>query len=449
VSLDQQRQDADDRPSVPGSSEVVQHSVIDTVPSHETHQFRAAQWRMLLATMFCYLFFYTGRQTFGFAIPGIQQELGLSKATLGWVSAAMLWTYALGQSVNGNLGDKYGGRRLMSLGAVLSCGLNWVVSVGTNLTGLVIPWAANGYAQSMGWAPGSRVLSNWWPHRNRGKVYGAYVFAAGMASVLAFTTSTLILEFDLSWRWIFRLPVLLLLIGGVSYYFLARDRPEDLGFPPLPSDEDSETGNDDQPNTEVADDDSSWNRYRHVLSNRAFLIASVSIGFQNLARYGLLIWVPVHFLGEDWKNSPTKWVSIALPIGMALGAMTNGWLSDRCFRSNRSHVIGLFMLLAAGCSLIMFLLPRDHALSVPMLVLTGFFAYGPQSAFWALCPDLLGKERAGTGTGVMNTFAYAFAGLGEPLIGWMIEARGQTELIFAVVAASCLIGAVISPFIRR
>ena len=266
-----------------------------------------------------------------FCDPGIQQELGLSKATLGWVSAAMLWTYALGQSVNGNLGDKYGGRRLMSLGAVLSCGLNWVVSVGTNLTGLVIPWAANGYAQSMGWAPGSRVLSNWWPHRNRGKVYGAYVFAAGMASVLAFTTSTLILEFDLSWRWIFRLPVLLLLIGGVSYYFLARDRPEDLGFPPLPSDEDSETGNDDQPNTEVADDDSSWNRYRHVLSNRAFLIASVSIGFQNLARYGLLIWVPVHFLGEDWKNSPTKWVSIALPIGMALGAMTNGWLSDRCF----------------------------------------------------------------------------------------------------------------------
>jgi MFS transporter, OPA family, glycerol-3-phosphate transporter len=423
--------------------------VTNTVPGHETHQFRAAQWRMLLATMFCYLFFYTGRQTFGFAIPGIQEELGLSKTTLGWVSAAMLWAYALGQTVNGNLGDKFGGRRLMSLGAVLSCSLNWVVSFGTNLTSLMIPWTANGYAQSMGWAPGSRVLSNWWPHRNRGKVYGAYVFAAGMASVLAFTTSTLILELDLSWRWIFRLPVLLLLVGGASYYVLARDRPEDLGFAPLGSDEDSETANDGQLNADVTAVESSWDRYGYVLSNREFLVASVSIGFQNLARYGLLIWVPVHFLGEDWKNSETRWVSIALPIGMALGAMTNGWLSDRYFRSNRSRVIGLFMLLAAGCSLIMFLLPRDHALSVPMLVLTGFFAYGPQSAFWALCPDLLGKARAGTGTGVMNTFAYAFAGLGEPLIGWMIESRGQTELIFAVVAVSCLIGAVISPFIRR
>ena len=34
---------------------------------------------------FCYLFYYTGRQTFGFAIQGIQKELGLSKSCWdGW-----------------------------------------------------------------------------------------------------------------------------------------------------------------------------------------------------------------------------------------------------------------------------------------------------------------------------------------------------------------------------
>ena len=156
--------------------------------------FRAAQWRILLATMFCYLFFYTGRQTFGFAIPGIQEELGLSKATLGWASAALLWSYALGQAINGNLGDRFGGRRMMSTGAVLSCGLNWVVSFGSSLWTLIVPWSLNGYAQSMGWAPGSRVLSNWWSRHERGKVYGLYVFAAGLSSVLAFTTSTIILD---------------------------------------------------------------------------------------------------------------------------------------------------------------------------------------------------------------------------------------------------------------
>jgi len=319
-----------------------------------------------------------------------------------------------------------------------------------------VPWAANGYAQSMGWAPGSRVLSNWWSSRERGKVYGLYVFAAGMSSVLAFTTSALILE-ALDWRWIFRLPVLLLLVGGIAYYLIVRDRPEDLGFPPLdeaeddPVPEDEPAGADKRPTDSAGDlDETSMQRYLHVLSNGRFLFASVAIGFQNVARYGLLIWVPVHFLGEDWKNSDTKWISIALPIGMALGALTNGWLSDRLFHTRRSPVIILFMILAAIASLGMFFLPKDNPAGIAVLFLTGFFAYGPQSAFWALCPDLLGRTRAGTGTGIMNTFAYAFAGVGEPLIGWIIETNNDnTSLVFLVVAVACACSALVALFIRR
>lgn len=419
--------------------------------------FRAAQWRILLATMFCYLFFYTGRQTFGFAIPGIEEELGISKPMLGWASAALLWSYALGQAINGNLGDRFGGRRMMSLGAVLSCGLNWVVSFGSSLWTLIVPWSANGYAQSMGWAPGSRVLSNWWSRHERGKVYGLYVFAAGLSSVLAFTTSTIILDLDLGWRWIFRLPVLLLLVGGLGYFVVVRDRPQDLGFAPL---DDEDENLESAPKVKASapahpqaepesETDSSWSRYGHVLRNRRFLIASVAIGFQSMARYGLLIWVPVHFLGADWKNSDTKWISIALPIGMAFGALTSGWISDRLFHSNRSRVIVLFMILAAMSSLGMFFLPKDSPVGIAVLFLTGFFAYGPQSAFWALCPDLLGRKRAGTGTGIMNTFAYVFAGFGEPLIGWIIEANDETRLVFVVVAVACVCSALIAPFIRR
>lgn len=99
-------------------------------------RFRKAQWRMLFAVGFCYLFYSTGRQTFGFAIPGIQQELGYSKADLGWISATMLWCYAAGQALNGNLGDKYGGRAMMSLGGILSFCLNWIVSLSSSFVGL-------------------------------------------------------------------------------------------------------------------------------------------------------------------------------------------------------------------------------------------------------------------------------------------------------------------------
>ena len=91
--------------------------------------FRRAQWRMLFATMFCYLFFYTGRQTAGFAIPGIHKELDISLTTLGWMSATLFWSYAVGQFINGNLGDRLGARSMMSLGAVISCILNCIISL--------------------------------------------------------------------------------------------------------------------------------------------------------------------------------------------------------------------------------------------------------------------------------------------------------------------------------
>jgi OPA family glycerol-3-phosphate transporter-like MFS transporter len=414
--------------------------------------FRRAQWRILLATMFCYLFYYTGRHTFGFAASGIEHEFSLTKTQIGWFGAVLLWCYAIGQAVNGNLADKFGGRRMMSLGALISCGLNWFVSFGSSFTRLLIPWGANGFAQSMGWAPGSRVLSNWWSHTERGKVYGLYTFAAGMSSILAFVTSIVVVRYGLDWRWIFRLPVLLLLVGGAVYYLAVRDRPKDLGFSEIPPDDDPATLP--SPSTQEQENhtaETSIHRYRAALSNGRFLLACIVIGFQSVSRYGLIFWVPIHILGRDWKQSAgTAWISVALPVGMAAGALTSGYISDRLFNAKRSPVIALFLTLAAAASLSMYAIPRDHWLGIFILFLCGFFVYGPQSTLWALCPDLMGRQRAGTATGVMNTFAYAFAGCGEPLIGYVIETfNDNTALVFPMVAGCCLLGAILAIFIRR
>lgn len=415
--------------------------------------FRRAQWRMLFAAMFCYLFFYTGRQTFGFAIPGIQAEFGVTKEALGWASAALLWCYAVGQAINGNLGDKFGGRRVMSAGAILSFIMNWATSLSTGIVSLTAFWGINGYFQSMGWAPGSRLLSNWWGRHERGTVYGLYTFAAGLASVLSFVTSLVVVGyFQLDWRWIFRIPVVLLLLGGIAFYLIAREKPEDMGFA-SPHDE-----ADDVAASEAAIDanEGSLARYKAVLSNWRLLVAGVSIGFQNAARYGLLVWVPVHFLGSNWAKAGAtsvidpRWISIALPVGMAVGAFSNGWVSDKVFGSRRYLAIVLYMVLAAVTSLCMYAIPTsDVYLGMTVLFLCGFFTYGPQSSFWALCPDLVGHKRAGTATGVMNFFAYLFAGLGEPMIGHFMDKHNQTSLVFLVVAICATASAVVAAFIRR
>lgn len=49
----------------------------------------------------------------------------------------------------------------------------------------------------------------------------------------------------------------------------------------------------------------------------------------------------------------------------------------------------------------------------------------------------------------MNFFAYFFAGLGEPLIGRVMDSNGDTEIIFLLVAIASGASAVTALFIRR
>lgn len=409
--------------------------------------YRRYKWAALLGVSFCYLFYYTGRQTFGFAIPGIQKELGLSKEALGWVSASMLWAYALGQSINGNLGDKWGGRAMMLAGAVLSFAANWATSFATGFVGLLLAWGLNGYFQAMGFAPGSRLLSNWWGHKNRGFVYSFYVGTSGFSSVLAYFLPILILGgLGLDWRWIFRLSVFLMLFGAIVMFLTVRERPEDLGLT-VPADERSpaESGHVNAP--------ASLSRYRAVLSNWRLYATGLSIGFQNAARYALLVWIPVHLLGPNWKSASSvidpTWITVALPIGMALGASTNSWISDILFHSRRYPAIISYMILAAIIAIAMGFVPNGSLLGIAGLFLCGFFVFGPASSFWALCPDIFGRHLSGTATGLLNFISYACAGLGEPLIGRFMDHTGDTSVIFPVVAALCVGSAFSALLIRR
>jgi OPA family glycerol-3-phosphate transporter-like MFS transporter/OPA family sugar phosphate sensor protein UhpC-like MFS transporter len=411
--------------------------------------YRRYKWTALLGVSFCYLFYYTGRQTFGFAIPGIQKELGLSKEMLGWVSASMLWAYAIGQSINGNLGDKFGGRIMMFAGALLSFAANWATSFTSTFVGLLLAWGLNGYFQAMGFAPGSRLLSNWWGQKNRGFVYSFYVGTSGFSSVLAYFLPIIILgSFGLDWRWIFRLSVLLMLLGAIVMFLSVRERPEDLGLTHAAEKDESheaEGGN--------VDAQASLSRYGAVLSNWRLYAAGLSIGFQNAARYALLVWIPVHFLGPNWKAGsavidPT-WITVALPIGMALGASTNSWLSDVLFQSRRYPAIVTYMVLAALIAIAMWFVPNGSLLGIFGLFMCGFFVFGPASSFWALCPDIFGRHLSGTATGVLNFISYACAGLGEPLIGRFMDHTGDTSVIFPIVASLCGCSALSSLLIRR
>ena len=402
--------------------------------------FRKEQWKMLFITMFCYLFFYTGRHNFGWAAKGMSVELGISYQQIGWISFSMLMGYAIGQLINGNLADRLSPKIMILTGGSLSIICNLFISYANTYGVILVLWTLNGYFQSMAWGSGSKLISNWWDSNERGKAFGFYTMAAGSSSVLTFFMALLLLQQEQSWRTLFRYPILFLLFALILFLIIARSHPALKGFI-LQSDH-------------VLDQNTQklgWKEsYKEVFRNKNFITASCAIGFQSMARYGLIFWVPIHFLGKNYKESTGNlWLTLFIPIGMAVGAISFGYISDLLFNKNRSKSIRTGMLCSCVIALLIYFIPTPHhVLAAVLMFASGFFVYGPQANFWTLSPDLLGRKLVGTGIGVMNMFAYVFAAIGEPIFGKIIDYTGNTSNIFLVVAAICASCAIIISFVK-
>ena len=259
---------------------------------------------MLLATSACYLVYYTGRQNLGWAIPGLRAELGLTPPRSAGSAALASSSTAPGQLVSGHVADRAGGRRLVALGAVTSCALNWLTSFGGGFWTWRFRWALNGYAQSMGFAPASRLIAAWWAPRERGWAFGVFNFAAGFSSVSPSARRRSCSPGSRGAG-----------CSGCRCSCSSRARPwsgfsrgialRSSGLHPRPE-EDTALG----PPRHRAWGARRGHRVRSArvlraaFSNRAFLFASLGFGFANWARLGLLVWVPSHLLGAGAGRAP-------------------------------------------------------------------------------------------------------------------------------------------------
>ena len=72
--------------------------------------------RIVTALWLTYASFYLCRVNISIALPGIMKEFGYSQTLVGGLASAFLVVYGLGQLINGQLGDKWGARRMIPIG---------------------------------------------------------------------------------------------------------------------------------------------------------------------------------------------------------------------------------------------------------------------------------------------------------------------------------------------
>src|SRR3974390_1897031 len=72
------------------------------------------RWVVLLLLCLMYLITYLDRVSLANTAPMIMKEFGFSKATMGVIFSAFIWSYSLFQVPGGWLGDRFGPRRVLS-----------------------------------------------------------------------------------------------------------------------------------------------------------------------------------------------------------------------------------------------------------------------------------------------------------------------------------------------
>lgn len=389
--------------------------------------------------------FYFCRTNIGVALPGIEDELGYTKTTMGTVLLSLKIAYAVGQFVNGQLSERLPPRTLLAIGMFASAALNIAFGFGTALYFLLFVWALNGYCQSLGWTPCMRVIGNWIPFIRRGKAIGiigtGYQVTAAATFAVSGVTASL-----LGWRGIFFVTPTILIAAGIFMLVMLREAPD----VPLKGTADPRL------HSGALRSGSFSENLILTLSNPALWLLAIALGMLNACRYGFLDWGVSHLvdlekaegavnLGASTLKSAVKYA--VLPIGGILGSFTAGWATDRFFAGRRAPVIcGLLVSLGLMTLVYDYVARTSFLGTMVMLLLIGFAIYGPQVLLVGTAPaDLARKGTAAAAAGFVNCVGYFGAAfIGDYLTGRLVDNFSWQIAIYAWAAWAFIAAAVVA-----
>ncbi len=183
-----------------------------------------------------YASYYLARVNFAVAQPAILQEFpDWTGAQIGSIPSTYALAYAVGQMVNGTLGQRFGTRRMMTLALLIASASNLGFAFAGSFAAMQVLWALNGWGQSAGWALMVHTLSEWNTASRRGTLIGRLSTSYQVGHVLSWLLAGALCD-SIGWRSAFLLPGLVLLPVALVFFWLLRDSPVEAGFPPVRDD---------------------------------------------------------------------------------------------------------------------------------------------------------------------------------------------------------------------
>ena len=415
--------------------------------SETSTQIRFWQKKMFWMMWITYASFYLLRVNISIAMPRIMGEFELTKTSMGVVLSCLFFAYAVGQFINGQLGDKINSRRIITIGLVTSAILNIIFGFSAGIIIIMaIIWGLNGYFQSMGWGPTVKAKANWFPKKIRGKISGrlgtSYILGGAFSWFLAGT----IVKY-LNWRFTFWIPAVICIFLAIHWYIRARNAPEEVGLPSLEE-------------QELGIEKSEINKDHHIgfkktlritLLNPYVWLAGFALFGLNIVRYGFMSWAPTYMFEEQGATiSLAAYKAIAFPVAGGLGAIFAGWASDNIFKHRRAPIAFIMLiLLAIFCYLYRIVPGESWIISLVILLFIGFFTFGPHVLLVAALPADFGTRKAASSvTGFIDAMGYVGASLTGVGTGYLIE-KFSWDAAFGFWVFGAILAAIMITFVWR
>jgi ACS family glucarate transporter-like MFS transporter len=386
---------------------------------------------------------FLDRTNITIAGPQISSEFGLGNVGLGWVISAFLVGYAASQVLAGWVAVRLGPRRALALGV-----LWWAAfTLGTALVSprlkgalwvLIAMRFALGVGEAIMYPASNQFVAHWIPARERGRVNGVIFAGVGAGGGLTPPLLAAIIAGH-GWRAAFWFSAVIGILGGILWYLVARDMPEQH---PFISAEEIETIRADAVETPGAKARVPWGA---ILRSRTLLLLTFACFCFGYIAWIFLGWFYLYMAqahGVDLKTSAlyTMIPFIAITVFCLGGGVLGDWIASRHgLRPGRCGP-GFFSLLIAAGLLIL----GSRVASAPMAAITlaagAGVLYISQSSYWSVTADIAGQH-AGVVSAVMNTGAQIGGAVTASLTPWIAQQFGWTSS-FLVAALLGVAGAI-------
>ena len=429
--------------------------------------FHRMQWRMLFATMIGYTLFYFMRKNFSFAMPGLQQDCGISKPMLG---NFLFWggiVYGLSKFLNGMVGDKVNPRRMLCFGLLACTVVNVAFGFAPQIASLfnadcaaapegtaALAWTfgillvANQFFQGTGFPPCAKLIAFWVPPKELATKMSVWNTSHSIGGGLVAKICGVVMGLGVigaanqgvgMWRWCFWTMAALGFAGLVLMLLWLPGTPGEEGLPDLP-------GTDVAASPRAADGAADGNGpgvMRMVFMNPVIWMLGAINFTINAVRALVADWGPT-MLQEAKGLTPSDAGTVIMLFEFAgiAGMLFAGWATDRFFGGRAPRLCVFLMALTAACFAAFWFVP-SAALGAAALCLGGFCLYGPQALTGVTATNTATKRFAGTSIGFISLFSYIGVSVAGKVCGNLAHSSGGWMQPLMATVATALAGAVL------